>query len=139
MKYVTPSPWLTWSLSADALVSSGMATLQLLAAGWLAEWLDLPQPLLLGTGAFMVAYVALLVALARSARVPVALIALVIAGNLAWAVGALPLLASQALAPKALGVVFLRLHVVVVLLFAALEGAGLRRSFPDRIGMAAQA
>ena len=139
MKFVQSSPLLKWALGADAMVSGAVAVLQIAAAGLLAEWLGLPRMLLLGTGVFLVGYMALLLMLARQPRVPVALIALVIAGNLLWAVGALGLLTASTLAPSALGTGFVLLHVATVLFFGTLEWAGLQRSEPVASGMPARA
>ena len=129
MKFVVPSRWLKTTLGVDALVSGAVALLHLLAADALAAWLALPRALLLGSGAFLVAYVALLTALARAPRVPSALIALVVAGNVLWALGCLALLGG-AVARNALGASFLVLHAATVLTFAAFEWRGLRTSAP---------
>ena len=128
MRSVFPSRFLKRALGADALVSGAVALLQLLAAGALAEQLALPGALLLGTGVFLLGYVALLVMLARAQRVPAALILLVVAGNVLWAVGALGWLLGDSLTTNIWGEAWLLLHVAAVLVFAALEWAGLRAS-----------
>ena len=142
MKFVLPSRLLSAALSADALVSGAVALLHVLAAGVLAQWLAMPHALLLGSGVFLLAYVVLLVVLARARRVPSALIVLVIAGNVLWALGclALLLLGGNA-AGNGLGAAFLLVHAATVLTFAVLEWRGLRRSAPapERVGQPARA
>ena len=128
MRSVIPSPFLRTALTADAVVSGGVAALQLTAASWLSELLMLPRTLLVESGAFLVAYTVLLVALARSARVPSAVVGIIVLGNIAWAVGCLGLLAMDAPAPSRLGVAFVLVQALAVLLFAALEYVGLNAS-----------
>lgn len=126
MNLVHPSPLLKTALVADAVVSGGAAALQLAPGAALAGWLQLPNALLLETGLFLVAYVAMLAVLARSPRLPAALVLGVVAGNVAWAAGALGL--AVWLAPSVLGIAYLVMQAVAVLVFAMLEYRGLERS-----------
>ena len=128
MKLVLPSRLLNLSLGADALVGAAIAALHLLAGSLLADLLALPHTLLWGTGLFMVAWAALLFGLARAPRLAAGLVALVIDVNVLWALAAIGLLVSGALAANAWGNAYLALHAVTVLAFAALEWVGLRRS-----------
>lgn len=128
MKSVQPAPLLKFAFLADAAVSGAVAALQLLLPRALADWLLLPNALLLGTGAFLAAYAALLLVFARSKSVWRALVHIVIAGNVGWAVACLGLLTASAVKPSALGVAFLLVQIVAVLAFAGLELAGLKRS-----------
>lgn len=128
MKTVYPSTLLKLAMAADAVVSGAVAALQLAASGLLAQLLLLPQALLVETGAFLVAYTVLLAILAGSERVWSALIGMIVAGNLAWAVGCVALLASGSLSPSALGVAFVMVQAIAVLIFAAIEFKGLRAS-----------
>lgn len=128
MQTIQPNGFLRGALLADAAASSAAAMLQLALAAPLGELLRLPPSLLLGTGAFLVAYVALLIVLARSARVWPALIWAVVLGNVAWALACVGLVLSAQVHPSALGVAFLGVHVVAVLLFAWLEYRGLAES-----------
>lgn len=130
MRHVTPSRLLKAALAADAVVSGAVALLQIVAADALAGLLSLPRALLFETGLFLVGYAVLLVVLARSARVPAWLIAFIVAGNAGWAIACIALLASGWVAPTAAGVGYVVLQAVAVLLFAALEAAGLRSSLP---------
>jgi hypothetical protein len=134
MNAVFPSPLLRAGLTLDAVGSGAMALLQLLLSSTLVTWLQLPQPLLLGTGLFMLGYAALTAWMARAPRLPVALVRLVVFGNFGWAVAVLLLVLAQGVAPNALGLAFLAVHAVSVLGFAALQGPGLARSHPFRAG-----
>jgi hypothetical protein len=117
-------------LVADAIVSGGVAVLQLAAASWLSELLELPRTLLVGTGAFLAAYTILLIVLARSTRVPPAIVAIIVLGNVGWAAGCAGLLVTDAPSPSGLGVFFVLVQALAVLVFAALEYAGLNASEP---------
>lgn len=128
MNAVFPSPLLRAGLTLDAVGSGAMALLQLAATAQLAAWLQLPHPLLLGTGLFMLGYAAITGGMARAQRLPVALVRGVVIGNLGWAAAVLALVMSGAVAPSLLGLAFLAVHAVSVLGFAALQGPGLARS-----------
>ena len=87
----------------------------------------LPTGLVLGSGVFLIAYAAMLVAMARSIALPQQLVRLVILGNLAWAMACVALAAlSTAIVP--LGIAYLGLQAVAVVVFAALQSAGVKRS-----------
>ena len=128
MRNVIPSPFLRTALTADAIVSGGVAALQLTFASWLSELLMLPRAQLVESGVFLVAYAVLLVVLARSARVPSTVVGVIVLGNIAWAAGCLGLLAADALAPSRFGVAFVLVQAVAVVVFAALEYVGLNAS-----------
>jgi hypothetical protein len=123
MNSIAPSSFLKRVLLADAGVSGSVALLQLVASQPLAALTGLSTGLLLGTGAFLVGYVGLLIALAVRAQVWVGMLWLVIAGNLGWAVAALGVSASLPLSP--LGHAFALVHAVAVSVFAYLEYRGL--------------
>lgn len=128
MNTIFPSRLLKLALIADALVSGAVAALQLVAAGWLSERLNLPKALLIETGVFLVGYTILLVLLARSTTVWSLIIGVVVIGNVGWAVGCIGLLAGGIVSPNALGVAFVIVHALAVLVFAAMEYSGLRAS-----------
>lgn len=137
MKTVHPSRLLKTALLADAAVSAGAAALQLLAADTLAALTQLPRALLVETGVFLALYVAMLVAMARAARLPAALVRVVVFGNLGWALGCLALAATPL--PGALGLAFLIGQAAAVTVFAVLEYRGLASSAPAKPGGAAAA
>jgi len=123
MTRIIPSSFLKRVLLADAGVSGAVALLQLVATKPLAALTGLPAGLLLGTGVFLVGYVALLVVLAKGSSVWSSLIWLVIVGNLAWAVAALVVAATMPVA--LLGEAFAAVHAVAVTAFAYLEYRGI--------------
>lgn len=128
MNTIFPSRFLKLALIADALVSGAVAALQLVAAAWLSELLNLPKPLLIDTGVFLVGYTILLVLLARSTTVWSLIIGVVIIGNIGWAIACIGLLASGSVSPNVLGMAFVIVQAVAVLVFAAMEYSGLRES-----------
>lgn len=132
MSHIQPSPLLQRALWLDIVGSGAVTALQLAATDPLARLTQLPQPLLLESGLFMLLYVVLLLGMVRARRLPLALVRLVIAGNAAWAVAALAL--AVVLAPTAWGLALLAVHAGAVLLFAALQQMGLRQSLPAPAG-----
>jgi len=130
MKLVQPSRLLKTALVVDAVAGAGMAAGQLLLTGLLAEHLGLPRGLLLETGLFLVGFVALLTWLARSDRVPAALVRTIVIGNVAWSVASVLIWATGLVAPTGLGIAFLLLQAAVVLALAVWEAVGLRSSLP---------
>jgi hypothetical protein len=130
MKTIRPSPLLKFALVIDAVVTGAVAVLQLSLPQFLADLLVLPRMLLLGTGAFLVAYTVLLVILANSKSVWRAIIELVIVGNVGWAIGCVVLLIAGFVVPSGLGIAFVAVQAVAVLVFAGLEFAGLKSSLP---------
>ena len=130
MRTVIPSTLLKWSLLVDAAASASMAALHLAAPDLLVRLLALPRGLLVETGMFLVAYVALLLLLARSGRVWMMLAVAVVAGNAAWAIASLLLPASGLVAANGWGVAYIVLQALAVAAFAAMQLVGLRRSLP---------
>ncbi|MFP5390445.1 MAG: hypothetical protein ACLGI6_02720 [Gammaproteobacteria bacterium] len=130
MHTIQPSALLKFALVADAIVSGAVALLQLTLAGPLAQLLALPHPLLAYTGEFLLAYTLLLVLMARARRLPRALVLLPVVGNVGWAIGCAELLIGGAVQANGLGVAFVLVQAVAVLVFAALEYSGLKRSTP---------
>jgi hypothetical protein len=130
MKLVHSSRMLKTALMVDAMSGAGTAALQLLLPGLLAEQLGLPRALLLETGIFLIAFVALLAFLARSERVPAALVRAIVIGNTVWAAGCVLLWATGLVTPTPLGIAFLLVQAAVVLSLAWWEAAGLRMSRP---------
>lgn len=130
---ILPSPWLRRALWLDVAASAVLALLQLAGGERLARWTGLPQALLLETALFMLAWGLVLLWLAggRGGRpVPAWCVRGVIAGNLAWAVAALATgLGLVAVSPA--GWALIAVHAAGVLLFAALQRAGLARSAPQ--------
>ncbi|ABD08452.1 conserved hypothetical protein [Rhodopseudomonas palustris HaA2] len=125
---IRPSVLLRRALQADALVSGAMALLCAFGAGALSPLLALPQPLLLETGLFLIAYAAFVGWLATRAALIRPLVLLVIVGNALWTLGSIALLISGAVTPNALGIAFVVMQAIAVGVFAELQFIGLRRS-----------
>jgi hypothetical protein len=130
-----PSSTLRAALWTDAVVSASAGALPLAGGDALAAAFGLPPSLHLYSGVFLLAYAALLVAMARASRLPAALLAMVVFGNLGWALGCIGLLAGG-LDPTPLGAAWLGVQALAVVVFAAWEGAGWRASPTARAGHA---
>ena len=131
MTFIQPSRPLHIVLAVDAVASGALGLLQTFATAPLAQLLALPGALLLGSGVFLLAYAAMLVAIARSAALPQALLRVVILGNLAWAIACVALAAlASGIAP--LGIAYLGMQAAAVTAFAALQRHCLQRSQPVR-------
>ena len=126
MQTIVPNTFLKRALGADAALSGAVALLQLAVPTLLAAQTGLAPALLIGTGVFLVGYVALLIVLATRARLWAPLVWFVVAGNAGWAVAALVVSQEQAL--SALGQAFAFVHAVAVSVFAWLEYRGLATS-----------
>ena len=111
----------------DASTGVLLGALHLLLTEPLAAWLGLPAALLQASGAMLLGYAALAIAIARSEPMPRGWLWVLIVGNFAWAVASLALLLSSMLAPTLLGQVYLVVHVVSVALLAELQWFGVRR------------
>lgn len=128
MSAIYPSRFLRVALIADALACAALVVLQMSLPELLASHLQLPAMLLTGSGVFLAAYVGLLIVLANSKSVRKAMVGLVVAGNVAWAVGCLALASFPG--PNRLGIAYLVAQAVFVLVIARIEWLGLKRSQP---------
>lgn len=126
MRTLIPSPLLRQALLLDAVGSAGVMLLHLAATVPVSQATRLPAGLLQLSGAVMIGWVALLLALRALPRPPRAALLGVVWGNRLWAVGALA--CGWALAPSTAGWALVAVHALAVLAFAALQAAGLRRS-----------
>lgn len=136
MSIFAPPRFMPRVMAADAISCAATGALQLGLADMLARLTGLPVPLLTGTGAFLLAYAALAAWMARRPIPPRRLIGLVVFGNLAWAAGAVALLASGLVAQTTLGVAWVLAQAVVVVVLAQLQWIGLRATRPARGRMA---
>ena len=125
---IHPSQFLRRALLADAVFSGIAAMVLTLDAGALAPMLALPEALLLETGLFLIAYTALVGWLGTRQTMPKILVAIVIAGNIAWTIASIALLFSGAVTPNLLGEIFVAAQAIVVGALAELQYIGLRRS-----------
>ena len=125
---IQPSLFLRRALLADAVVTGAVALLQTFGAGLLAPLLNLPQSLVLETGLFLIAYTALVGWLGTRRSMPKALVAIVIVGNAAWALGSIALMFSGSVTPSLLGYGFIAMHAISTGVFAELQYIGMRKS-----------
>ncbi|OYU88507.1 MAG: hypothetical protein CFE29_19640 [Bradyrhizobiaceae bacterium PARB1] len=125
---INPSLLLRRAIQIDAVVSGAMAMLLTFAAGVLAPLLQLPEALLLESGLFLIAYVALIGWLGLRATMPRLLVLAIIIGNAAWTLGSIGLLFSGAVSPNLLGQLFVAAQAIAVGVFAELQFIGLRKS-----------
>ncbi len=125
---IHPSQFLRRALLADAVFSGIAAVVLTLDASALAPLLDLPEALLRETGLFLIAYTALVGWLGTRQTMPKVLVAIVIAGNIAWTVASIALLFSGAVTPNLLGEAFVVAQAIATGVFAELQYIGLRRS-----------
>ena len=125
---IQPSLLLRRALIADAIVTGAVALLQAFGPGLLAPLLNLPYPLVLETGLFLIAYTVLVGWLGTRQSMPKALVAIVIAGNAAWALGSMALMFSGSVSPNLLGYAFIAVHAISTGVFAELQYIGLRKS-----------
>ncbi|WPO40735.1 hypothetical protein [Tardiphaga sp. 42S5] len=125
---INPSLLLRRAIQIDAIASGAMALLLTFAAGLLAPLLHLPEALLLESGLFLIAYVALVGWLGTRATMPKLLVLAIIIGNALWTLGSIGLLFSGAVTPNLLGQIFVAAQAIAVGVFAELQYIGLRRS-----------
>ena len=125
---IHPSLLLRRAILADAIFSGVSAVLLTFGAGALALLLNLPEPLLLETGLFLIAYAALVGWLGTRQAMPKAVVMIVIAGNAAWTLASIALLFSGAVTPNLLGEAFVAAQAIAVGALAELQYIGLRKS-----------
>jgi hypothetical protein len=125
---INPSLFLRRAIQADAIFSGVSALLLTFGAGELAALSNLPTGLLRETGLFLIAYAAVVGWLGSRQSMPKALVAIVIAGNVAWTVASIALLFSGAVTPNLLGEAFVAVQAIIVGVLAELQYIGLRRS-----------
>ena len=127
MSMLPQTPFLRLALSADAAASGLMGLAFAAAPGGIGALTALPPGLLQGAGLFLLTYAAVLAWLAARSVVPRAMLWLLVAGNLIWAVecAALPLLGF--VAPNGWGIALLAVQAVAVAAFAELYIIALRR------------
>lgn len=112
-------------LDAASCLASGV--LHLAFAGTLADLLNLPAGLVVGSGLVLLAVVALASVIVLREPMPRSLVALLVIGNFGWVLGCIALMAGAAGSPTLLGQVYLGVQAAAVAVLAELEWAGLRR------------
>ncbi|RYF41747.1 MAG: hypothetical protein EOO25_08885 [Comamonadaceae bacterium] len=116
-------------LIADAASGAATGLLHLLAGAALAQWLGLPVPLLVASGALLFGYVALAGYLASCDPVPRPLAWTLVAANWAWVAACLVLLFGGVVPePTLLGKAYLVVQALAVAVLAEVQWACLRRT-----------
>jgi hypothetical protein len=124
---VGPRQLLRVALKLDAVVTGANGVAYLAAAGPLSDLLGLSEALLRGTGAFLIAFAALVWLTGTRRAIPRAPVLAIIAGNAAWAAGSVVAAIAGLGDPSTAGTVWMVLQAVVVAGFAELQLTGLRR------------
>ena len=114
-------------LLLDALVSGAAAIILLGGAHMLSPLLEIPQSLLFWSGAALVPFVLMVLAVSRRQAVSRGMLLEIIAINAAWVIASFGLLVSGFIAPNLLGIAFVSAQAIAVALFAELQYVGLRR------------
>ena len=122
------SSFLRRVLLVDAVSSGAMALGLLVAAGVLAELLQLPADLLWDAGIVLIPFAAFVGFLSSREQPPRFAVWAVIGLNALWTIDSVLLLTTGWIAPNALGYVFIIGQALVVGVLAELEYVGLRRS-----------
>ena len=127
------SSFLRRALIVDAIVSGATALLLVFAAGILAPWLRVPEPLLRYAGVVLIPFVIYLAFVARRDVVPRPSVLAIIGLNFAWVAASLCLLLGGPIQPNAFGYAFIIAQALAVALFAEVQYVGLRRSDLQRV------
>jgi hypothetical protein len=122
-----PRQLLRAALKLDAVVTGANGAAYLAAAGPLGDLLGLSDALLRGTGAFLLAYAALVWLTGTRRTIPRAPVVAIVAGNAAWAAGSIVAAIAGLGDPTTAGTVWIVLQAIVVAGFAELQLTGLRR------------
>lgn len=117
-------------LLVDAAACAVMGALMAAAAGTIAGLTAVPSPLLLGAGLALLPIAAFIAFVATRTRLSAPAVWLIIAGNAAWVIGSVWLLAGGGISPNALGYVFIGGQALAVAVLAELEFFGLRGLAP---------
>ena len=115
------------SLKLDAAITGVNGLAYVAAAGVLDSALGYSQGVLIGAGAFLLAFAGAVLAIGTRITVSHAAVRGVIAANAAWAVGSVALAIADTLTPTTAGTVWLVLQAGTVAGFAALQTYALRR------------
>lgn len=118
-------------LRADALSCVACGVLQVVFTGQMAQLLGLPGALLAYTGGFLLVYAAVVAFVSTRDPLPRALVWVLVAGNLGWAIACALLLVSGRVAPSMLGTAYVVAQALTVAVLAELQFFGLRRSAPQ--------
>jgi hypothetical protein len=122
---VSPRVWLRRWLAIDAIATGANAVAYLLATGPVGRLLGLESALLIGVGAFLLPYAAIVGWLAYRQDPPALAVRCVVEANLVWVVASLAALALW-LDPSTTGGVYIPTQAAAVAALAALQYGALR-------------
>jgi hypothetical protein len=118
---------LRFALMLDGVATGANGILYLAGAPLLDGWLGVPTGVLVGVGAALIVYGALVLRLATRPAMPRSAVVAVIAANALWVVDSLLALALDWFTPTTAGQVLIAVQAVLVAGLAALQYVGLRR------------
>lgn len=116
------------ALVADAAVTGANAVAYLAGAFVLDSLLGVPAGLLIGLGAFLAVYAALVLRLATRPAIPRAGVLAVIDANVLWATASVLVLALDSFTPDTAGQVWIAVQAAAVAGFAVIQWIGLKRA-----------
>ena len=116
------------ALVIDALVSGATGLLLVIAGGWLASVLDVPEPLLRYSGIVLLPFAIIVALVARRDAVARAHVVAIIVVNIAWVAGSAWLVLGDRIQPNALGYAFIVMQAIAVAAFAEFQYVALRRA-----------
>lgn len=116
------------ALLADAVVSGTTGLLLTLGAGFLTNFLELPEVLLRYVGAMLLPYAVIIAFIGTRRSIRSTAVWAVIAINALWALDSIVLLLNGWVTPNVFGIGFIIVQAVVVALFAEIQYISLRRS-----------
>jgi len=125
---LTTRPLLRPVLKLDAVVTGANGAAYLVAAGPLGELLGLSETLLRATGAFLVAFAAVVWITGSRREIPRAPVYAIVVANAVWAADSLVAAIAGWGDPTTAGTVWIVLQAIVVAAFAELQLTGLRRN-----------
>lgn len=130
MNTIVSSRFLKNAFLADAAATGALAALHLARPQAVTGALDLPEPLLYGTGLFMAGYVLMLLGLAAGRTLWKPLVWFVVVGNVLWALASVDILVLGLVEPSPLGTLYVLAQAAGTLMLAGAQYLGLKKSPP---------
>jgi hypothetical protein len=115
------------ALVIDALMTGATGLLLVIAGGWLAPLLDVPEPLLRYSGIVLLPFAIVVALVARQDAVARAGVVAIIIVNIAWVAASAWLVLGDRIQPNALGYAFIVMQAIAVAAFAEFQFVALRR------------
>lgn len=128
MNTIPMTRMLRLALAGDAVMSAAAGLLMIGGAGFLSQFMELPQSLLAYAGMALIPYVIFLGVIARRALLSPALVWVVIGVNTLWSLASGLLLVTGWVSPNAFGYAFAIIQAIAVLAFAEFQHLALRQA-----------